>query len=276
MEDAALPLQCTFRRNRCGRSRAIAKLVAAHALPFVRSAHATHIGQRNENQDCVAQVSIGRNTLLCLLADGMGVYGRSISHFAVHLTAITCARSIAAYPDSRWLLRQTVEHLHTYLAAWRRANAKIREPGGTTLEALLVQPGRVFLAHSGDSRVFLLRGTHLHLLTHDHSIPGALLTNGSLQPEQVANHLYRNYLLRYIGSGHKLAADYTEIQTRPYDRLLVCSDGLWSSLIWADMVSHLYRTDPARAVLSLLTLALERGAQDNISLIVIETQQGSI
>lgn len=243
----------------------------AYETSVAWSAHATHPGQRTENQDRVGQIRTMDNTLVCMLSDGMGIYGRSVSAFALQTLASLYASH--PYQPPMWLLQQSVEYIHRQVSAWR-LSAGIPNVGGCTLDVAAIRPGKLFLAHVGDSRIFLLRGTELYLLTEDHTIPGALLAKGLLSPLQVANHSYRHYPLRYIGSGESPGADYSELVTYPGDRLLLCSDGLWAHLIQADIISHLYQTDPARAVVSLLRRALERGATDNVSLIVIQMRQG--
>lgn len=239
-----------------------------YILPTLHTVQISHCGLRTENQDSVMQVRTVDGALLCLLADGFGRHGRAVSTFVVKRLARLYAWYSRAATDV--LLQALVEHVHSYVSGWREHIHPEIETGGCTLEMLVVQPGRVLLAHAGDSRSYLLRGTHLNLLTQDHTIPGLLVEQGILTLEQVTTHMYRNQLLRFIGSGKSPAADYYDVAVQPGDRLLVCSDGVWAHLIREDIVSRLYRSTPTEAANALIRLALKRGSEDNLSLIIVQ------
>ena len=70
---------------------------------------------------------------------------------------------------------------------------------GTTLTAGLLVGQRLFLAHVGDSRAYLLRGKKLKQLTNDHSWVAEEVARGALRPGDAANHPARNVITRALG-----------------------------------------------------------------------------
>lgn len=239
--------------------------IGIYTLPFVSTAYLSYRGKRSENQDHVAQHWLRNETLLCLLADGTGAYGALSSAFTVR-SVVNLYNYYQAYDPAQalgWSIGQT----HTTLSQWLQQQLV---SGGCTLDAVVIRNGMLWFGHSGDSRIYLLRERQLYILTHDHSIPGQLAQQGLLHPDYIAAHDLRNGLLRYVGSGRQPVADFGSCQILAGDSLVLCSDGLWGSLIPEDFVSHLYRNTPAAAAHSLTDLALRRGSSDNVSVLVVK------
>ncbi|NJL53948.1 serine/threonine-protein phosphatase [bacterium] len=238
---------------------------ATYTLAFAATAHLSYRGRRTENQDYVAQHLLSDGTLLCLLADGTGTYGSASSAYTVRYVADLYNR-YQTY-DPAQALRWSIEQTHTTLSQWLQQQPAT---GGCTLDAIAIRNGMLWFGHSGDSRIYLLRERQLYILTHDHSLPGQLAQQGLLHPDRVAQHDLRNALLRYIGSGRQPAADFGACQIVAGDSVVLCSDGLWGSLIPEDFVSHLYHNTPTAAAHSLTDLALRRGSSDNMSVLVLQ------
>jgi PPM family protein phosphatase len=221
---------------------------ASYVLPMALSAHVSYRGQRAENQDRVGQFATTNGMLVCVVADGMETYGRSISDFVVDRLAEMYGSY--AHHDPMQVLQWCVETINHQVTLWREG-VQIARPGGCTLDVAVILPGRLLLAHVGDGRCYLLRGTDLSLLTHDHAVSA-------------------NRLSRFMGMRQSPVADYRDMLLQSNDYLVMCSDGMWGPLIWHDFVSHTYRRTPAGAALSLLRLAIERGSDDNISGLVVQ------
>lgn len=161
-------------------------------------------------------------------------------------------------------------------AVWNAAQqARERHGMGTTVVAcLVVDAKRALIAHVGDSRAYLLRQGRLQSLTRDHTIVEELIDRGILAPEEADRHPYKNVLSRNLGAKPETRVDMFDLELRPGDRLLLCSDGLYGYASTEAMQYLLGSGDPPETVArDLIDLALRGGGGDNISTIVIEAPQ---
>lgn len=146
--------------------------------------------------------------------------------------------------------------------------------GTTAVACLVVDPRRVVVAHVGDSRAYLLRQGRLQPLTRDHTIVEELVDRGVLSAEDAERHPYKNVLSRNLGAKPDTKVDSIELELRPGDRLLLCSDGLYGYASTEGMQYLLGSGDPPDIVArDLIDLALRGGGGDNVSAIVIEAPQ---
>ncbi len=153
--------------------------------------------------------------------------------------------------------------------------ARERHGMGTTVVAcLVVDPRRVIVAHVGDSRAYLLRQGRLQPLTRDHTIVEELVDRGVLSAEDAERHPYKNVLSRNLGARPETNVDSIELELRPGDRILLCSDGLYGYASTEGMQYLLGSGDPPDIVArDLIDLALRGGGGDNVSAIVLEAPQ---
>lgn len=141
---------------------------------------------------------------------------------------------------------------------------------GTTLTLLWEDEVQVYLGHVGDSRAYLLREGKLRQLSHDHSLVSELLRSGVIDEEAAGDYPYRNVITRAVGTEEEILCDTAVIDKRPGDRFLLCSDGLSEYVKREQMQEMLHRESLEAIADTLLTLALERGGRDNITLILLE------
>jgi protein phosphatase len=142
---------------------------------------------------------------------------------------------------------------------------------GTTLTAILWQAGRIAVIHVGDSRAYLMRDGQLSQITHDHTYVQSLIDAGRITAEEARRHPKRNLLLRAI-DGSQLPEGETSVrEAQPGDRYLLCSDGL-SGVVDDTLIARVLAevADPTAAVTSLVDLALEAGAPDNVTAVVAD------
>lgn len=135
---------------------------------------------------------------------------------------------------------------------------------GTTLTAMLWSGDRFALAHIGDSRVFRLRGGQLHQITEDH-VMGKLVSNaGQLAP----------VLSRYLDGRPDRSPDLSLREANMGDRYMICSDGL-SPVVETEEIRRALSSaaEPHEAVRQLVALAVEAGAPDNVTVIVIDVRE---
>ncbi len=141
---------------------------------------------------------------------------------------------------------------------------------GTTFTLALYE-GELYIAHVGDSRVYLFRDGGLARLTRDHSLVEQMVSEGYISRREARVHPQRNVILQALGVSEDLEIDLDSIDLIPSDRVLLCTDGLSGVLEDADMASLLSKPDEPGAVCSgLIEAARERGATDDMTAVLID------
>ncbi|HSK69513.1 MAG TPA: PP2C family serine/threonine-protein phosphatase [Candidatus Limnocylindria bacterium] len=229
------------------------------------SAFRTHRGKvRRTNQDAVL-VLPGEFPLFAV-ADGMG--GQRGGNVASAMAVAALKELDTGIPPSEVMLEN----------AFREANLSIYERQltddalygmGTTMTCLWEGDAFVLLCHVGDSRAYRLRGGVLTQLTTDHSLVGELVRSGALTPAQAREYPFRNIITRSVGTSRSLPCETVRLDKRPGDRYLICSDGL-TEYADEDDLARALALPPEEAADTLLKAALDAGARDNVSLVILE------
>ncbi|MFE8070336.1 protein phosphatase 2C domain-containing protein [Marinobacteraceae bacterium S3BR75-40.1] len=240
-----------------------------------RMAGMSHRGTvRRQNEDAIHQwLSGAADQAMALLADGMGGQAGGIEASRLAIATV------------RDLLEQDGSHSKTDFglgAAVEEANRVIRraraaEPEhhrmGTTLVAAVCADERLYLANIGDSRCYRFDGEGWHCLTRDHSLVQQMVEEGAMTPAEAERAPMRNILTRALGTEPLAQADCWQLPLAAGQRLLLCSDGLNESVPEEEWQALLAQGNDADQQLERLqTLALERGAPDNISVILIDVE----
>ena len=141
---------------------------------------------------------------------------------------------------------------------------------GTTLTMAYSLAGRLFIAHVGDSRCYLLRGGALHQLTRDHTVVGELVRRGLIPPENAAQHQLRHVITNVVGGDVPgLKVEVHKVALAPGDVLLLCSDGLTEMVADPEIAAILgQNADPRAACAQLIARANELGGSDNVTVVV--------
>ncbi len=240
----------------------------------------THVGRvRDHNED---KHLVDEGLQLFAVADGMGGHaaGEVASELALE-TFIEIVEAGAAHvaalreaPESREARREVLKLLE---AAAHAACAAVFEAGrnderkrgmGTTLCVLLAVPDRAFIAHVGDSRIYLVRGGKTHQLTQDHTLQNELLKRGRLSAEEIGRVKQKNALTRAVGVYASVDVDTLDLDVLPGDRFVICSDGLYAYLKKGELASIL-EGPAALAPQRMIALANQRGGHDNITAVVL-------
>src|SRR6478736_6064883 len=162
---------------------------------------------------------------------------------------------------------------HACKTVWTAAQSSREQHGmGTTIVAcLVVDQKRAIVAHVGDSRAYLLRSGRLQVLTRDHTIVEELVDRGLLSAEEAERHPYKNVLSRNLGARPETRVDVLDLELKPGDRLLLCSDGLYG-FASAEAIQYVLGSGdaPEHVARDLIDLALRGGGGDNVSALVIE------
>lgn len=248
--------------------------VGAHVVR-VRGAALSDVGRKRQNNEDSYVLDPERG--LFAVADGMG--GHNGGEVASALAVSLLQQALGSAPDAPFLSQPDVEQrrrLLDWLAATvagigQKIHAQSETDGlrgmGCTLDAVLVRGSGLFLAHVGDSRVYLLRRGTLYQLTEDHTLGQMLFTAGALTREELAAHPQRNALTRALGPMPTVQVDTAFVELSAGDVVLLCSDGLYGELSPDQMKEELGHA-PQQAARSLIDAALEHGGRDNVTAVV--------
>lgn len=140
---------------------------------------------------------------------------------------------------------------------------------GTTLTALMFNGSSFGLIHVGDSRGYRLREGTLEQITVDDTFVQSLVDEGKLDPEDVSSHPQKSLILKAY-TGRPVEPTLRDLDARPGDRLLLCSDGLSDPVTASTIEQTLAEGTPADAARRLIELALRSGGPDNITVVVAD------
>ncbi len=241
-------------------------------LPFTLGAKSDRGRKRRQNEDYFGifepenEELMTSRGVLAVLADGMGGHfsGGEASRMAVEVLG-------EAYFKGEEKAEKVLES--SFLTANNEVFGRVGDGknglAGTTLTAVALFPDHFIIAHAGDSRVYLARSGRMDQLTKDHSLVGEMMHKGILKREEARNHPKRNIITRAVGLREDVGPDITgPARFVAGDRILICSDGLYSMLKDEEIAEILVSNDPAAACKALVEKSNEKGGDDNITVIV--------
>lgn len=226
-------------------------------------------GARPTNQDRIGYVYTNE-CLLMVVCDGMGGHYRG--EIASQITVEVMARDFRRYAAPR--LRDPAHFLASAILSSHQAigqlaaNNGLSETPRTTCVACVVQEGKVWWAHVGDSRLYMIRAGAMFRKTIDHSHVQTLLDCGSITQEEAAVHPDRNKIFNCLGQPTTPRIDVSQSTLlHEGDRLLLASDGLWGPLDPDFVAKSLATGDLSVATPMLMNLAeaLSGRECDNLS-----------
>jgi PPM family protein phosphatase len=235
----------------------------------MKSASLTHPGLVSKvNQDSLLLKEGGYG--LFGVADGMG--GHKAGDVASRLAVLMLERVLEDATPSELLLRSAIKEVNQMVFS-EQVKDKTLDGMGSTLTVIWEDSEHVLLGHVGDSRAYLFRAGMLTQVSTDHSVVGEMLRAGAITKKMAAVHPYRHMITRAIGSQDDIEVDVISTAKKPGDRWLICSDGL-TEYAADDFIAKCLKTLPIQmAAEELMQKALDSGGRDNISLIVLETDQ---
>ena len=233
---------------------------------------------RAENQDSFDVKNV-REGVLAVVCDGMGgeVGGLLASDLAAgRFFAFARAGLEASEGDAPLdILRQATDAANRKV--FRYAEQMDEYTGmGTTLVAGYWQGGRAYFVNVGDSRAYRIAKDGIVQITKDHSHVQELIDRGELTPLQAKHHPRRNMITRAVGSERFVVCDEFTLPIREGDCFLLCSDGLTNALADAELHRVVLAAGSAQEACStLIDEAIENGARDNVTAVVIYTGKES-
>jgi serine/threonine protein phosphatase PrpC len=241
---------------------------------------AEDIGRERERYEDAAMLA--PDLAVFAVADGMGGHqaGEVAARLAVHavreaLGERRAQRAVENYaqradlPSRREVfqrLRQAVERANTLVRADAAENSA-HSGMGATLDVVWLARDHAFVAHAGDGRVYLARARAVLQVTEDHTPDAAHRGEGG-----PAGRAYRHGggLTNAIGLRDVVAVDTAFLDVARGDRLLLCSDGLYTEFTGETELAELLRTGTAEQAARTLVTRAARGGRDNATAIVID------
>ena len=229
---------------------------------------------RKQNQDTFLIQQLDRNTLLCVVCDGMG--GAKSGNIASSLAAEVFAQEIGRCWHSNMDREKIDQMLHS---AVKLANFTVYDQAqqftefdgmGTTLVAALIRNRKVTVVNVGDSRAYCIDEDGIHQITTDHSLVQLMVERGEIPPEKARDYPGKNLITRAIGTEPIVLCDIFHEELSRGDYVLLCTDGLSNTMDDQEMlfeVVHGVKKD--HCCQRLLNIAKNRGAPDNVTSVLV-------
>ena len=216
-----------------------------------------------------------------LVADGMGgqLGGEQASRMAVEIIPRELGRRATIGADGEddpisAAIKESIAVANREIIAQAHTIPEFSSMGTTVVLALFRQ-GRAYIANVGDSRAYRLRAGRLERLTKDHDLASALITAGTIQPEEAEGHQFRHYLYLFLGCPEARDGPETVqvLDLKSGDRFLLASDGLTGSVRDEEISGMLGRGDaPQETARALVDRALANQSRDNVTCMVIHVE----
>ena len=231
-----------------------------------KSKQDTHVGMvRTINEDSILSLP---ESQLWAVADGMGGYeaGNVASDMIVKsLASILSKPSLSEMVDCVEDCLLDVNHSILEYADIMLDGRTL----GSTVVTLLIKGHTGICLWAGDSRLYRYRKNQLRQLSRDHSQVEELLSQGFISAEEAKTHPDSNVITRAVGASSKLYLDINAFSVRLGDTFLLCSDGLYNMLSEEEISNTIASLPIAQAVDVLIKKALDNGANDNVSVILV-------
>ena len=229
---------------------------------------------RKQNQDAYQIEQLDKNSLLCIVCDGMGgaKSGNIASTLAMDVfvqEVRRCWKPSLTQSDVDQILRGAVKLAN--FTVYDQAQQFVDFTGmGTTLVAVLIRGKKVTVVNVGDSRVYGINKNGIQQITRDHSLVQMMVERGEITPEQAKSYPGKNFITRAIGTEPIILCDLYHQDAEKGDYFLLCSDGLSNVLDDQEILFEVvHGVNKARCCERLLSIAKKRGAPDNVTSVLI-------
>ena len=229
---------------------------------------------REQNQDSYLIETLDRNTVLCVVCDGMG--GAKSGNIASSLASEVFVQEI----KRTWKPGMDQKAIDQMLSgAVKLANFTVYDQSqqieefegmGTTLVAVLLQNHSLTVINVGDSRAYCIGRQGIQRLTVDHSLVDLMVQRGELTPERARTYPGKNFITRAIGTEPVVESDIFHRKMTRGECLLLCSDGLSNMMDDQEILFEVaHGTNKQYCCQRLLDIAKNRGAPDNVTSVLI-------
>jgi len=229
---------------------------------------------RKQNQDAYRMEQLDKNSLLCVVCDGMGGArsGNIASTLAVEVFVEEVKRSWKPLMDADKIdqvLRGAVK-LANFTVYDQAVQFEDFNGMGTTLVAALIRGKKVTVVNVGDSRAYGIDRNGIQQITKDHSLVQMMVDRGELTPEVSKTYPGKNFITRAIGTEPIVMSDIFHRTVSRGDYILLCSDGLSNMMDDQEILFEVvHGVNKQHCCKRLLNIAKNRGAPDNVTSILV-------
>lgn len=224
--------------------------------------------KRPQNEDSVLEMA---DRGIFAVADGVGgaQAGEIASQMAVEILAEAFANKPAG-ADAEDVMRHAIGRANEAIYQMSSELPQLARMA-TTVAALHIDGDVATIGHVGDSRVYRLDNKgQFSQETDDHSIVAEEVRAGRMTPEEAAHHPSRNIISRALGAEPSVEADVKLLLIEPGTTFLLCSDGITRHIEDGELREYLFGTDdPNETCGRLKQLCYERGAEDNLTAVIV-------
>ena len=229
---------------------------------------------RKQNQDAYQIVQLDKNSMLCVVCDGMGgaKSGNIASSLAVDVFIQEVKRSWTPSMDQEKLnqmLRGAVK-LANFTVFDQAQQFEEFDGMGTTLVAVLIRSRHATVVNVGDSRAYKIDKNGIRQVSRDHSLVQLMVDRGELTPEMARTYPGKNFITRAIGTEPMVECDLFHLEVAKGDFLLLCSDGLSNVMDEQEILFEVvHGVNKQHCCMRLLDIAKNRGAPDNVTSVLV-------
>ena len=230
---------------------------------------------RAQNQDTYQIEVLDKNTLLCVVCDGMG--GAKSGNVASTLAADVFVQEVKRTwtpdmdPDKLDQMLQGAVKLANFTVFDQAQQFEEFSGMGTTMVAILIQGKLATVINVGDSRAYSLTQDGIRQITVDHSLVQMMINHGELTPEQAKTYPGKNLITRAIGTESMVECDIFHRRVSKGECLLLCTDGLSNQLDDQELLFEVvHGANKKSSCERLLAIAKNRGAPDNVTCILVQ------
>jgi len=258
-------------------------------LQIQAASHEGMRGKQNEDRFAVTPFLTGGTeqipSVLAVVCDGIG--GHRAGEVAAEMGISIITKDITTGDSDQPLKTMEQAIIRASDAIYKASQADLGRSGmGATCACTWVIGDRLYTANLGDSRIYLLRGSHLVQLTTDHTWVQEALDAGLISDKDLVDHPNAHVIRRYLGSLKAPEPDFRMwvfdeesveealsnqgLILQPGDMLMLCSDGLTDLVSDVEIRKVLQDSPLTQAPDTLIDIANQRGGHDNITVVVLK------
>ena len=237
----------------------------------------------DEDSILAADLSFGINSesekfFLLAVADGMGGHakGEEASKIALNTLTKTIIPELFGTVSFTELLENGIKNANQEILEYTAKNPESSGMGTTTVCAL-VKGNNIHLANVGDSRAYVISDDEIRRVTKDHSYVQSLIDEGQITEEEARDHPQKNVITKAVGIMESVEPDTMKLTLDDDESLLLCCDGVIAHLTDEDIHKIICNeNNPQNACQQIVDLANQRGGSDNISLIILSSNNEDV
>lgn len=231
---------------------------------------------RRQNQDIyLVSYNAEGEIMIAVVCDGMG--GAKAGNIASKLAAEAFLESVRSRLDVDSppviitdIVRTSVDAANTAVYEMSQTSSDY-EGMGTTLVAAVITPSTCVVANVGDSRAYHVNRGGIVQISRDHSVVEDLVETGNITRAEASIHPNKNLITRALGVSAELEADIFYPEISQGDFFLLCTDGLTNVVSDQEILFEvIHGGDIENCCGRMLDIAIQRGAPDNITALLLE------